>query len=316
MQRKTTGERRKPTPAWAVNDQKLQEVIARYVEGRAGFTFAQPGTLQERIVRAEDRLKAKAAKSWQVLTKLNAEYCNAETTPARKAQLVPIIRGLNSARIVDNHPAAVAAACVWLYYRAAQDSVGVGAELDLRPPAVRQLLLRLNCVARGLTAGGKVRRIGKCAFCKKPIAGRANRCETCKEAAYIHSLQKAKDLRAKVALAAQAAERQLTQPRPRLCSVCGGAMPKRHRKICGSEKCKRTHRRKAAAARRASIRRAFCSPVCREIGKNLPVDLKERFAAPEDALDSGGDKSFESYLRVATMTGVAPMSFELWSQLR
>jgi hypothetical protein len=311
----------------------LQEVITRYVEVRAGFPFAQPGTREERIARAEARLNARAAASWQVLTKLNAEYVNGETTPERKVELAPLIRGLDSARIVDTHPAAVAAGCVWLYYRAAQDSVGVGAELGIKPPAVRQILFRLHCIAEGLTTSGTVPRRGKCTVCKKILTSCARKCEACRAAEDLRFQQKAEDLRAKVALAAQAAEPQpvpekptqasLTQPSPRVCSVCGGPIPKRNGKTCGSKICKRTHRRRAAAAKRASRKpaRAFCSPVCREVAKHLPVrvvDMKERFGtAPEDARDSGyGNPSFESYVRIAEITGVAPMTFERWSQLR
>lgn len=334
QQRKTTGSRRKPTPEWVVNDQKLQEVITRYVEVRAGFPFAQSGTREERIARAEARLTARASSSWRVLTKLNAEYRNAETTPERKAELVPLIRGLDSARIVDRHPAAVAAGCVWLYYRSAQDSVGVAAELGIKPPAVRQLLFRLDSVARGLTAAGSVRRRRRCTVCRKDVTSvSSKKCEACREAESLRFQQKAEALRAAVALAAQASEPQpapekptqatLTRPSPRLCSVCGGPIPKRNGKTCGSTECKRMHRRRAAAAKRASRTPvcAFCGPVCREVAKHLPVpviDMKERFGTTsEEARDSGfGNKSFESYLRVAEITGVAPMNFERWSQLQ
>src|SRR5208282_3224236 len=57
-------------------------------------------------------------------------------------------------RISENGGADVVAATVYLYYRTGLDSVGVGAELGLKPPHVRQTLFRLHQAAKRIDAEG------------------------------------------------------------------------------------------------------------------------------------------------------------------
>src|SRR5271169_2446136 len=52
FQRKLENARRKPAPAWALNDANLRAVIVSYVEARAHFGgVQQPGTDAERLER-------------------------------------------------------------------------------------------------------------------------------------------------------------------------------------------------------------------------------------------------------------------------
>jgi len=69
----------------------------------------------------------------------------------RKRELEIEIEGLDTyLRITENGSADIVAAIVYLYYRAGFDSVGVGAELALKPPHVRQTLWRLHDTAKKL----------------------------------------------------------------------------------------------------------------------------------------------------------------------
>jgi hypothetical protein len=74
----------------------------------------------------------------------------------RIKQLESEIEGIDTyLRISDNGGADVVAATVYLYYRTGLDSVGVGSELGLKAPHVRQTLFRLHQTAKRLDADGE-----------------------------------------------------------------------------------------------------------------------------------------------------------------
>lgn len=175
--RKQSGERRLPTPDWALDDALLRELLVAFMESRAGIKPTK-GRLRPRLERARLAILAQHPRLNETLDRLNARYVKIqveglpeeETTPqrtvfadcapevdtairqevtARKtlADLETEIEGLDTyIRYTRNGGAGVLAQVVYLYYRCRLDSVGVGEETGLKPPHVRQLLYRLNVV--------------------------------------------------------------------------------------------------------------------------------------------------------------------------
>lgn len=186
QRRKTTGERRLPTPVWAVNNPLLRRVLVTFMEERAGFRKGpRRGGLKERLEHAKAKIISKRPKMIDVLDKLCREYVeiknkglNPDITDAewnaskpqpymafaegearyidekeRRRQLEIEIEGIDTyLRYTANGGADVVAAIVYLYYRTGLDSVGVGEELGLKPPHVRQTLWRLHRTAKAMEA--------------------------------------------------------------------------------------------------------------------------------------------------------------------
>lgn len=183
QQRKQSGERRLPTPTWSVNDKLLRELLVVFMEERAGLRKKQKGTLTERLERAKVAVINQRPRLIAVLTRLGAEYvtlkrlgldptttdeqwnasrhqpyivcCAGEAKfvaeKKRKRELEIEIEGIDTyLRYTANGGADVIAAVVYLYYRSGLDSVGVGSELGLKPPHVRQTLWRLHQTAAKL----------------------------------------------------------------------------------------------------------------------------------------------------------------------
>jgi hypothetical protein len=184
---KQSAERRLPTPDWAVNDSKLRKLLVTFMEERAGMRRAGSGTQQERLAHATELILGKRPRMVEVLKKLCNEYVtlkqlglkpestDAEWNAARQQPYIPLfegearhvaeqkrrreleieIEGLDTyLRYTVNGGADVIAAIVYLYYRAGLDSVGVGSELGLKPPHVRQTLWRLHDTWNHKFAGG------------------------------------------------------------------------------------------------------------------------------------------------------------------
>lgn len=150
QQRKQSGERRLPTPDWAVDDNKLRAVLVRYLEYRADFKRQQPGTEAERLQRAQERINAKRPGKIEILDRLSCEYValkNAGGDPARLRTLEIQIENIDTQLVNSEHIAAKILRLVFLYYRVGLDSVGVAMELGTwKPPSVRQTLWRLDRV--------------------------------------------------------------------------------------------------------------------------------------------------------------------------
>ena len=192
--RKTSGERRLPTPLWAMNNPMLRRVIVQFMEERA-FSKKERlklrGGLKLRLERAKARIMTKRPAAMVVLARLCDEYVEIknkglrpEITDAewnaskpqpymdfaegearyqdeqkRKRELEIEIEGIDTyLRISENGGADIIAAIVYLYYRTGYDSVGVAAELGLKPPHIRQTLWRLHQTAKCLEADGPLRR--------------------------------------------------------------------------------------------------------------------------------------------------------------
>jgi hypothetical protein len=193
--RKQSGERRLPTPLWAMNNPMLRRVLVHFMEERAFSRKERQslrGGLKERLDRAAARIITKRPATMLVLDKLCGEYVEikdkglkpgmtdaewnvskaqpfigfAEGEPRfqdeqkRIRQLEIEIEGIDTyLRISENGGADVVAAIVYLYYRTGLDSVGVGSELGLKPPHIRQTLWRLHQTAKKLQASGKFKEL-------------------------------------------------------------------------------------------------------------------------------------------------------------
>ena len=163
---KQSGGRRLPTPEWAMNDAALRRVIVTFMEERA-FSKKERGALRkkaglkERLNRALIKIISKRKLVISILDRLCEEYVQVKIensqwpefylNETRVASLEREIEGIDTyLRISENGGADIVAAIVYLYYRTGLDSVGVGGELGLKPPHVRQTLFRLNQTAENI----------------------------------------------------------------------------------------------------------------------------------------------------------------------
>jgi hypothetical protein len=151
-QKKQSGERRLPTPEWALTDPLLREVLIVYLENRLGIKPNPDSTLDERRVHVQQVALAQRPRMEKKLDQLNREYVFAQRDGAPKESLQIMgqeIENLDTYLRYTHADGGLAtiAAVVYCYYRLCQDSVGVGDTLTLKPPHVRQILFRLNNVA-------------------------------------------------------------------------------------------------------------------------------------------------------------------------
>ncbi|HEV2521984.1 MAG TPA: hypothetical protein VGT24_06345 [Candidatus Acidoferrales bacterium] len=141
--RKQSGERRLPTPQWALNNELLQQVLTEFMERRA--CVRNPNfSLRERLALAIEGVKKQRPYYQATVDRLSGEFrqCKDE---ARRAELQQEIESLDTflRMIANNGGAGTIAAVVYLYHRRKLDSVGVATELGLKSPHVRMLLYRL-----------------------------------------------------------------------------------------------------------------------------------------------------------------------------
>lgn len=159
--RKFAGGRRLDTPEWSLDNRKLREVIVNYLETRVYSKKRRQsirGSLIQRLNAVEHELRyRRAARLSEIMRKLCNEFVAEKRKPnrdlARLRQLQIEIRNLDTTRRFERSAAAMVAAVVYLYYRAGQDSVSVSTELGITPMHVRQMLWRLNRVAKLASQG-------------------------------------------------------------------------------------------------------------------------------------------------------------------
>jgi hypothetical protein len=164
-QRKPSGERKLPTPKWALDDKLLQELLAEFFEGRAScgtlrtesdvnvpLPFA-PRPIEERLASAQKKLRRQRGVQNHTLDTLCKKIVQ-EKDPQRKRALQREIEALDTSLVYTARDGGVAkiAAMVILYYRTTLDSVGVALELNVKSPHVRQTLFRLHETAKRLGA--------------------------------------------------------------------------------------------------------------------------------------------------------------------
>lgn len=140
--RKQAGERRLPTPEWALNDKLLRERLVAFMEAR--YQIQQcTGTLAKRIKRCRAKALARRPALEATVNRLNRAYV-AETDPARRRELEVEIENFDTTVRIMDKGLALVAAVVYFYYRCCLDSVAVAEETGIKPPHVRAMLYRLN----------------------------------------------------------------------------------------------------------------------------------------------------------------------------
>lgn len=163
IQHKRSGERRFPTPRWAVNDELLRLLLVCFLEERMIHANSErlwtywkkvaEEPLDVRLKFAQETLLKERPRHSATLDGLCKEFVGTANS-VRKRQLQIQIQNVDTFLRYTEKDAGLAtiAAVVSLYYRYSTDSVGVGFELTLKPPHVRQILSRLFETARKLAA--------------------------------------------------------------------------------------------------------------------------------------------------------------------
>jgi hypothetical protein len=178
-----SGDRRLPTPEWALNDAKLRALVTRYYEKRAQFVGPQPGTELERLARAQKRLLDRKPEMLATVDKLCEEYVYLKRDgrdPNRQRLLEIEIQNYDTTiGLIDRGPG-VLIALVRFYYSVGLDSVGTSQALSgiPSPMSVRQTLWRLHRVWELMISGkdlpGKERRL--CVVCGAPVKQQNKTC--------------------------------------------------------------------------------------------------------------------------------------------
>lgn len=157
-QRKTRGDRRLPTPAYALNEQKLRETVIRYIEIRAGLLHRKlPYTLEQRMLIASHLLKVRAEKEMKRVDALSHDYVALRSQPVsseNEQQLKVLqrrIAELDTSIRLSREPWVIPT-IVRLYYHGTMDAVGVANEVGFKHAHVRQILYRLSSLADKMEA--------------------------------------------------------------------------------------------------------------------------------------------------------------------
>jgi hypothetical protein len=139
---------RTTTPSWASNLRQLGELLARYMERRAGIVCPRVGTPQRRIVHAQTKILAAIPSNVALLDRLckEADVRNTDTTPERRCVLQAQIKALDGKLVIDKHGPSLVVGIVHYFFRCGYDSVETCAALNHRvsPQAVRQIASRLS----------------------------------------------------------------------------------------------------------------------------------------------------------------------------
>jgi hypothetical protein len=160
--------RHKPIPEYAFDQNKMRRLLVQFMEERA-FSKKQrdaglPGTDAVRLQRAQEKLLTKRPQMIAVLDRLCREYVVLKTsasepeswTADRKERLEALaieIEGVDTTlrQQEENFPAIVVGV-IYRSYCLSEDSVTVAKALNMKPPAVRQLLSRLGQTWRRMNA--------------------------------------------------------------------------------------------------------------------------------------------------------------------
>jgi len=144
---KASGQRRYETPLYALNDKILRELLLAFMEKRL-YIRNPTGTHSERRERIRQTAPAQQPRLTATVDKLNREYVQAQADhapPERLKNLEMEIEMLDTQlRTTREGGMALVAAVAYMYHRLKLDSVGVAAELGIKPPHVRSILWKLN----------------------------------------------------------------------------------------------------------------------------------------------------------------------------
>jgi hypothetical protein len=167
--------RRTGVPAWALADQSMRQVVLHYLSTRFAVKTTK-GNLQQRLAlcttagkkrarkekqRHEEQIREFRAIHGQRFHDLEPEkyerlFCSlykGESVSERLKKVELQILNSESAAFVSARAAAIAVSVCYYAYRMGWPSPSIAEELNLRAPAVRQILHRLNRAARRLETG-------------------------------------------------------------------------------------------------------------------------------------------------------------------
>jgi len=157
--RSGVGGRRIETPPWALRPELTRMLLVRYLERRVGLRYPQPGTERERLDRAEQQLLKRVPFLQATLKGLcerlvaGPPYHQSDGKfISRRVLEAEVLNADAQLRIAQRGMAGTILRAIHLYYGAALDSVAVGNELGMRPPACRQLLFRLHATWKMMSA--------------------------------------------------------------------------------------------------------------------------------------------------------------------
>jgi hypothetical protein len=167
--------RRTGVPAWALSNQSVREVVLHYLTTRFAVKDTK-GSLQQRLASCTTAGKKRARKEKQRNEEQIREYraiygqrfhdlepekyerlfCSlykGESVSERLKKVELQILNSESAAFISDRAAAIAVSVCYYAYRMGWPSPSIAEELNLRAPAVRQILHRLNRAARRLEKG-------------------------------------------------------------------------------------------------------------------------------------------------------------------
>jgi hypothetical protein len=139
-----------PVPGWVYNPETMQEIIVRLVESRAMFSGPQPGTVKERLERAEKRCLEMRAAKVRILDSLCEQYLEAKYSgdDTRAKFLAQKVEEADTAICMLTRPAATVAAILFYSFRMGLNSTGVATIMKtVKPPLVRQILHKARVAA-------------------------------------------------------------------------------------------------------------------------------------------------------------------------
>lgn len=148
-------------PSWPMNDLMLRKTLIRFLECRAGFKEAQPGSDIERLRRAEAALNQDKVHKEILLNNLVKIYVSTKRIGGDVKKLGEEIENLDTTLLITNGIAGKVLRIVHLYYRHGLNSVEVATEVGLKPPHIRRTLMRMRIIAAQLGFGEAPRRQGR-----------------------------------------------------------------------------------------------------------------------------------------------------------
>jgi hypothetical protein len=162
--RKQSGERRLPTPSWALNYSEQRELLVYFMERRAlNLWHRSPSVmkclpLDMRLAMAQATIVARCSSLVALIDKLSAEYVGLKKQnpkAPRVRQLETLIENLDTRLRFERKDGGLGciARTIHLYYSVGLDSVGVGAELGIKPPQVRRTIFMLHKAWATLNGG-------------------------------------------------------------------------------------------------------------------------------------------------------------------
>jgi hypothetical protein len=164
--------RRGAVPAWALRDESTRQVILHYLAGRFGARNSR-GNLQqrlewcskagERFAQREKEHTARRIKEYRAISgqqfhelepekyeRLFYSVLRGETSAEHLKRVELQIQNVDSQAMVSERAPELVLAIAYFAYRLGWNSPSIAEQLGLKPPAVRQILHRLNRSAKRL----------------------------------------------------------------------------------------------------------------------------------------------------------------------